>query len=181
MDLKSINFLAKEDNSVCSNEKVNKINLLTMKDTNFKIGSNKENNMLNTLSKKDILAIEIKDISKVDEYEKKNLTLNNETNFIKFIKLFKQNNQIFFAFEKPKVYLLEYLNSETLEDWLLISFYRQSIEIILKLRKCPEVNFDFFNANIFFVELEKDISSKKHISPIIKILYHGKKIFICFF
>jgi len=126
-------------------------------------------------SNKEVLILEIQDKSKVEEYKKINLLLNKENNFIKLIQEISENQKVFFAFEKPKVFLLEFLNSETLNDLIRISLYKQSIEIIIRLKEVAHEKFYFFNAYLFFVETDNENISS--FNPLLKIWYQSKKFF----
>ena len=185
MDIKSMNFEAEANSSASNNEKAKESLYPPWADQSLEINLAPPGTSITALAKNDFLLIELQDKSKCEEYKRINLTLNKEANFIKFLYEFSEGNKIFFSFEKPKNYLLGFLSSESesLSDTMRISLYKQSIEIILKLKEVAAENFENFNAHLFFVDYVKD--SFPYNYPVLKLLYHGKKlifvVFVLFF
>lgn len=182
MDIKSMNFDAEGNRSNLNNEKAQKSLCPLSTDKSLETGFVNQAADIESLPQKDFLLIELQDKTKLEEYKKVNLTLNKEANFINFFNEFCEGDKIYFVFEKPKNYLLGFLSSEfnTLSNLMRIALYKQSIEIVLKLKENTEEKFDFFNAHLFFVEFEKESFLNNY--PILKLLYNGKlKITILFF
>jgi hypothetical protein len=171
-----MNFEAEANSSASNNEKAKESLYPPWADRSLETGLAPLVSSITALAQNDFLLIELQDKSKCEEYKRINLTLNKEANFIKFLNEFSEGNKIFFSYEKPKNYLLGFLSSESesLSDTMRISLYKQSIEIILKLKEVAAENFEIFNAHLFFVEYVKD--SFPYNYPILKLLYHGKKL-----
>lgn len=185
MDIKSMNFAEEAKKSASKTENFKQDLISPLADNARETGFAPAGATPEASAQKDFLLIEIQDKSKAEEYRKTNLLLNKESNFIKFLSDFSDGNKTFFAFEKPSINLLGFLNSEflSLSQSILISLFKQSVEIILKLKELADEKFDFFNAHLFSVETQENGFLKNY--PILKFLYHGKisklKLFKCFY
>lgn len=175
MDIKSTNFPLNGKNISQNPSYATDSGVLEQIGKNFENPNEVKLNQVNNFFSNDYLKIEVEEKSRIDDYKKINSLLDNQKNFLKLSKIISENNSFYFIFEKPKISLLDYLKGDAINLSMRISLYKQSIEIIYKLKDFSSENFDFFNFSLFYVDEEKSFSN---MNPILKILYHCKIFFI---